>query len=270
MLGIKTAPPYKTPRIAGFLPPNPTKNTGVHFLRGPLGTRRSAGWRIGLLFPRNKSGGFTIVELTVVIVVTSILLLAFLGIFTNYFVIISKNNAHMDMTVSSQNLLRSTVDTIRVGGGVRQSNSITDANAPSGGWNTSNTDFVIIIASPALDASRNYIIDSSTGSPYMNELVYYKSGSTLLQRALAHPDASGNSLKTSCPASQATPTCPEDKTLAEYVKTMVFTLYDQDNNPTTDPLLAQSVKIDLGMERTSFGSTFSLDNSIRVTLRNRF
>ncbi|HCM51906.1 TPA: hypothetical protein DIS56_02115, partial [Candidatus Saccharibacteria bacterium] len=61
-----------------------------------------------------------------------------------------------------------------------------------------------------------------------------------------------------------------DKTLAEYVKTMVFTLYDQDNNSTNDPLAAQSVKIDLGMERTSFGSTFSLDNSIRVTLRNRF
>ena len=214
--------------------------------------------------------GFTTVELIVVVSVTSIMFLAFLGIFTNYFVIITKNNAQMDMTVNSQNLLRSTVDTLRVGGGVRQSNTIADANAPPGGWNTSNDDFVIVIASPALDSNRNYIINEDTGSPYMNELVYFKDGDRLTQRALAHPDAAGNSLQTSCPQAQASPTCPADKKLAEYVKTMVFTLYDQDNNSTNDPLAAQSVKIDLGMERTSFGSTFSLDNSIRVTLRNRF
>lgn len=217
-----------------------------------------------------KSKGFTTVELMVVVTVTSIMLLAFLAIFTNYFVIITKNNAQMDMTVNSQNLLRSTVDTLRVGGGVRQSNSISDPNAPPGGWNTSNANFVIIIASPALNSSHNYIIDEATGSPYMNELVYFKDGDNLKQRALANPDAVGNSLQTSCPAALASPTCPADKVLAEFVKTMVFTLYDQDNNSTTDPLLAQSVKIDLGMERTSFGSTFTLDNSIRVTLRNRF
>ena len=128
----------------------------------------------------------------------------------------------------------------------------------------------MVFASQVLDSNRNYIINEDTGSPYMNELVYFKDGDRLTQRALAHPDAAGNSLQTSCPQAQASPTCPADKTLAEYVKTMVFTLYDQDNNSTNDPLAAQSVKIDLGMERTSFGSTFSLDNSIRVTLRNRF
>ena len=217
-----------------------------------------------------KLKGFTTVELIVVVSVTSIMYLAFLGIFTNYFVVITKNNVQMDMTVSSQNLLRSTVDTLRVGGGVRVSNTISDPNAPSGGWNTSNANFVIVIASPALDSNHDYIIDEATGSPYMNELVYFKDGDNLEQRALAHPDAAGNSLLTSCPEDQASPACPADKILADYVKTMVFTLYDQDGSLTNDPLLTQLVKIDLGMERISFGSTYTLDNSISVTLRNRF
>lgn len=188
----------------------------------------------------------------------------------NYLVITTRTNATIDMSVSSQNLLRATVEAIRLGDGVRQTNSITDPNAPSGGWNTSNTNFVIVIASPATDSSRNYIIDPLTGSPYMNELVYYKDGTNLMERILANPGATGNTTTTTCPPSLSSSSCPPDKLLGEYINDMTFTLYDQDNNLTTDPSLARSVKIDLNMQRTSFGTNFSLGNSIRVTLRNRF
>ena len=174
------------------------------------------------------------------------------------------------MTASSQNLLRTTVESLRFGDGVRQSNTISDPNAPSGGWSTSDTNFVIIIASPALDSSHNYIIDPGTGSPYMNELVYYKSGSSLLERTLANPGATGDTLKTSCPASLATSSCPADKDLADFVTSMTFTLYDQDAALTTDTTQARSIKIDLTMSRQLFGTPISLSNSIRVTLRNRF
>ena len=214
--------------------------------------------------------GFTLIELLVIITVTSILALVFLDTITNFYSVITRNNAAIDLTTTSQNLLRSTVETLRVGDGVRQTNSISDANAPSGGWSTSNSNFVIIIASPALDTSRNYIINPDTGSPYMNELVYYKNGALLIQRTLANPDAAGNSLKTSCPPEIATANCPADKQLAEYVKNMVFTLYDQDDIATNDPLTARSMKIDLAMERDLSGAPLTLNNSIRVTLRNRF
>lgn len=222
-----------------------------------------------LLTPK-KSLGFTIPELVVIIAVTGILGTAFFGGISNFFALMSRANAATDLTTSSQNLLRSTVETLRVGGGVRQTNTITDANAPVGGWNTSNANFVIVIASPAQDASREYIIDPQTGSPYMNELVYFKDGEKLMRRTLAHPDATGNSQTTSCPEGLASPTCPADKVLAEYVQDMVFTLYDQDNNSTVDPLAAFSIKIDLAMERDVAGEPITLDNSIRVTLRNRF
>ncbi len=214
--------------------------------------------------------GMTVVELVIGISIGSILFLAFMAAMTNHFTLISKNNASIDMAANSQNLLRATVEALRVGQGVRQTNTIADPNAPSGGWNTSNTSFVIVIATPALDSAHNYIIDPSTGEPYMNELVYYKNGSSLMERQLANPSASGNTLLTSCPASSSSPFCPPDKTLADYVQTMAFTLYDQDNNLTTDPTLARLIKIDLSLQRTVFGSPVSLNNSIQVTLRNRF
>ncbi len=219
---------------------------------------------------RLSPDGFTLVELLVVISVLSVIGVAFLGMSANYFVIINRNNLLSEMTVSSQNLLRSTVENLRFGDGVRQTNQITDANSPSGGWNTSNSNFVIIIAVPAIDSSHNYIIDPDTGSPYMNELVYYKNGTTLMERKLANPGATGNSLTTSCPPNLASSSCPSDITLASYVKSMVFTLYDQDAVQTSTAANARSVNIALIMERGVPGKPINLTTNMRVTLRNRF
>src|SRR5512146_1375133 len=132
--------------------------------------------------------GFTLVELMVSVTVMAIIGVVFLGLTANYFVVITRNNELAEMTINSQNLLRTTVENIRLGDGVRQTNQINDPNAPSGGWNTNNSAFVIVIAVPALNSSHNYIIDPGTGSPYMNELVYYKSGTDLMERILANPN----------------------------------------------------------------------------------
>ncbi len=216
-----------------------------------------------------NNAGFTIVELLISIALIGIIAVSLLAIITNYLVLITRNNILVDMTVDSQNLLRVTVEELRYGAGVRQTNAIADPSAPSG-WNTSNTNFVIIIAVPALDSARNYIIDTATGNPYNNELVYFKQGSVLYKRTLAHPDAAGNILKTSCPAASASPSCPADRVLNEATKDMAFTLYDQDDAVTTDALLARSIKIDLVLERDTFGDPLVLNNSIRTTLRNQF
>ena len=217
-----------------------------------------------------NQAGFTIVELLVAISLIATISVGLISVFTNYLAIITRNNVLVDMTATSQNLLRSTVEELRYGAGVRQTNTINDPNGPSGGWNTTNTNFVIIIAVPAVDASGAYIIDTTTGQPYNNELVYFKQDLTLYKRTLAHGSAAGNKLITSCPSATASSTCPPDRKLAENVKDMEFILYDQDNALTSDTLLARSVKIDLRLERDTFGDPLSLDNSIRVTLRNNF
>jgi len=216
------------------------------------------------------ASGFTLVEVTVVVTLLSIVGVVFLGFATNYFVVISRTNQLTEMTVGSQNLLRSTVENIRLGDGVRQTNAIPDSNAPAGGWNTSNSNFVIIIAVPAFDTSRNYIIDPATGSPYMDELVYYKQGTTLMERKLANPGAVGDRLHTTCPPASATSSCQSDIELAKYVNSMLFTLYDQDGVTTTIPAEARSVKITLNMQRNAPGQPLNLTTNMQVTLRNRF
>lgn len=217
-----------------------------------------------------KQQGYTIPELVVSISLLGIISVSILAIIMNYFVVITRNNTIVDMTTDAQNLLRSTVEELRYGAGVRQTNTISDANGPSGGWNTSNSSFVIIIAMPTTDSSGNYIIDSLTGGPYNNEFVYFKSGTTLYKRTLANPSAIGNIETTSCPSASASSTCPADTKLIENVNNMVFTLFDQDDVSTTNALLARSVKIDLTMQRDTFGSPLVLSNNIRVTLRNTF
>ncbi len=218
----------------------------------------------------NNQKGFTLVELLITISLFGIISVTFLGAITIYFANITRNNASIDMTVNSQNLLRSTVDELRYSAGVRQTNTISDPNGPGGGWNTSNSAFVIIIAKPAEDSSRNYIINPLTGVPYINELVYFKQGATLYRRTLANSSAPDNSSRTTCPATSASASCPADSKLIEYLDDMVFTLYDQDDAPTTNTALARSVKIDLFMKRDTFGDPLLLQNNIRVTLRNNY
>lgn len=218
---------------------------------------------------RGQQDGFTIVELLISISVTGILMVGVLAATTNYYVLITRTNIRIDMSNDSQNLLRSTVEAIRYGAGVRQSNTITDANAPVGGWATSNAAFVIIIAVPSKDSLGNFITDPATGSPYTNELVYYKSDSILYRRTLANPGATGNTTATTCPP-PGTSGCSADTKLLENLSDMSFVLYDQDDIITTTATEARSVKINLSMARDTFGEPITINNGIRVTLRNVF
>ena len=215
-----------------------------------------------------NTAGFTLVELTMTIGLMAVLAIGFMAIFTNYLVTNTRLNASIAMTGDSQALLRTMVEELRYGAGVRQTNTIVDPNGPGGGWNTGNTNFVIITAVPATDSDNEYIIDPLTGGPYLNEFVYYKQNTDLYKRTLAHPGAAGNTKTTSCPTK--TPSCPADRKLVENLDAINFTLYDQDNLQTGVAALARSVKIDLGLSKKTFGAPVRFDNSIRVTLRNNF
>jgi hypothetical protein len=211
--------------------------------------------------------GFTIVELNVMLVVGALVLLTVGSIFTNYLVLITRNNLYVEMTADSQNLLRSMVEELRYGAGIRQANTIADPHMPAG-WNTNNDDFVIVIAVPVKDANNDYIIDTETGSAYKNEYVYYKNGGDLYKRVLADTNASGNNAVTTCPPDQVRPACPSDIKLVDGIDSVVFQLFDQDNIGTTDPLLARSINIYVALFRDTFGEPVRVDNNMRITLRN--
>lgn len=91
-----------------------------------------------------------------------------------------------------------------------------------------------------------------------------------MERILANPNATGDTLHTTCPPALATPSCLADTQLATYVSSMTFSFYDQNAAATTTASLARSVEINLTMQRNAPISPLTLSNSIRVTLRNRF
>lgn len=216
----------------------------------------------------HSSKGFTAVEMIIIVVVTGLLVAPVIGGMFFFYGGTVANSMQAQLGVEAQNILRSMTEELRVSSGVRANNTISDANAPGGGWTTSNENLVLIISTPALDSDNNFILNTTTGNPYHNEIIYFADDDTLYKRYLAHPDAAGNTTKTSCPAALATASCPADVKMSENFKTMNFVFYDQDNALTSVLTNARSIKMTVSMEKKAFGRTIDFDNNIRVTIRN--
>lgn len=221
---------------------------------------------------KNSQHGLTIVELLITITLIGLLIGPVLGGMFYFYGGTVANNRRASLGLEAQTILRAISQELLVSAGVRSQGTIDDPNKPDT-WQTSNADLVMIIATPALDNNNDFIMDTATGKPYLNELVYYADGSSLYKRTLAHPDAAGNGVATSCTQNASTASCgtgyPDDKILSEDFKNMNFTFYDQDNVVITSNLAnARSIEMFITMEGRAFGSTITLQNDYRVTLRN--
>lgn len=138
----------------------------------------------------------------------------------------------------------------------------------------------------SVNASGQYIMNGT--QPYEDEYVLYLSGSgkSLMQRSLANAAATGNKLKTSCPASLATATCPADKVIATNLasvdmryfsrtgNTIDYTsIFDTNTNSYAGPdfTVVEVVELQLNLSaKPTFQKTNSTSNStiIRIALRD--
>lgn len=217
-----------------------------------------------------EQAGVTIVELLVVIGIASALFVSFMTVSVYLYGDTVRSSLYSQLAVESQAVLRSVVEELRQSSSIRTNNANYDANAPSGGWTTSNQNLILIISSPALNSSNEFIIDPLTGNPYQNEIVYFNANGTLYKRYITNSSASGNTRKTTCPIAIASSTCPPDIQLSSNFKTMSFVFYDQDDAVTTVIPDARSILLRVNMERRTFGKTLTFDNSMRVTIRNTY
>jgi len=215
----------------------------------------------------DNTRGFTITELLIAVVVGSMLAMTVLSISLFYFSDIMRSQAEANLTLESQNLLNATVNDLKVAANIRETNLITDDSNPTG-WNTSNPNHILIVATPALDSSNDFIIDDSMGEPFMNERIYFEVEGTLYRRTLADPLAPANASATTCPILLVTPTCPPDAELTQNYDDMSFILYDQNNAETMLATEARSVEMTVIMSRKAFGNTIDSVNTTRVTMRN--
>lgn len=216
---------------------------------------------------RNQAG-FTVVELATTTAIASMLILTFVTVSLYMYGDTIRATLYSQLATESQNILRSVVEELRQSSSIRSSNANPDPNAPGGGWSTSNSNLILIISTPALDSSNNFIMNSDTGYPYQNEIVYFVSGNTLYKRTLVDTNATGNAEQRSCPITLQSATCPADIVMSQNFNTLNFVFYDQNDAVTTTIANARSIKLILQMQKQSFGKTLHFDNTIRITIRN--
>jgi type II secretory pathway pseudopilin PulG len=215
-----------------------------------------------------KVEGFTITELVISITVAGFLTMALFAATFYYYANSQQAGATADLAIEAENILTQMTEDIRLSDAISTTNAITDAHSPGGGWVTSDPSNIIIIENPAIDSNRNIIYNSSTGSPYRNEFIYFLNGTSMYKRILANPSATGNITKTTCPTGYVTPTCPADRLFSSNVSNLTFTFYDSSDNTTANATLARSVLLTVNMAKRVYGRNVVLNNSTRVTLRN--
>lgn len=217
---------------------------------------------------RLNQAGLTVVELLVVIGISSVLLVVFTTISISLYGDTVRSSLYAQLAGESQSVLRSVVEELRQSSAIQSNNQNPDTNAPGGTWTTSNTNLILIISTPALNSSNNFIINPGTGYPYNNEIVYFTAGKNLYKRFLANPSALGNARQTTCPHASASSSCPPDILMSSNFEDLNFVFYDQDDVVTTTISSARSIKLFIQMERRTFGKTLTFDNNIRITMRN--
>lgn len=144
---------------------------------------------------------------------------------------------------------------------------------------------VIYYRRPSVSAT-GYIMNGT--QPYDDEYILYLDGTTksLKQRILVNPNATGDKVKTTCPAAYVTSTCPADKTIATDVSSIGMRYFSRTGNTIdytsiTDPntglyagpdfTAVEVVEFTLNLTKKPFlqQSNTTINNTvIRVALRN--
>lgn len=191
-----------------------------------------------------QQAGFSLVEMIIVVVMTTFLSMIIFGMGYQYLKQAASLNAKSNFYMDRLNISDYLRSNIGLSSGLLNQNSIADSQTlvpdPDDTTNThwklmhaipgthGNTGAITPIVYYSQDATR---IDGTTiengASAYQNEFVLYHDGPTseLRVRSLAHPDAVGNRLQTTCTTESST--CRKDKVLLTGVQTVETTYFSR-------------------------------------------
>ena len=197
-----------------------------------------------------KQDGFTIPELLIMMIVTSILTIAVISFSMNYWSAAAKlQNSSITLTsrLNAGDALR---DALNVSSGLISQNGIADSHAgypdPTAGASywlalhaqpksipmpaSGTITPVFYFQAPSVDTSRNFIMNGQLS--YKDEFVLYLDGSTktLKLRSLINPNATADRLKTSCPPLYISATCPADRIYSEDVAAVDTKFFSRSGN----------------------------------------
>lgn len=217
---------------------------------------------------KKAQGGFTLVELLVVMIIMGILSLTLANFITTWLQASSLSQARANLLTNAEDALDTVTNDIKLSGSADQNNRWPDANGPGGdqfGWTSGSQ--VLVLAKAAVDSGNNIIF--SDPAKYISQKdneVYYLSGSTLYRRTLAS-DSSNDAAVTTCPPSNTTSSCPADETVATGISSLSFTYYDASENVVT-PANARSVQVSITLSSAQGGQTAHASYTARMVFRN--
>lgn len=198
---------------------------------------------------RRSQAGFTIPELLIMMIVTSILTVLVITFAMNYWGAAARLQNSSTTLVSRLNAGDALRDSLNVASGLISENSLPDSNAgytdPTDGPNywlklhaipknipmpAAGITPVFYFQAPSTDTSRNFIMNGTQA--YQDEFVLYLDGSskTLKVRNLINSSAPGDRLKTSCPPAVASDTCPADRIFSENVSSVDVRYFSRSGN----------------------------------------
>lgn len=217
---------------------------------------------------KKAQGGFTLVELLVVMIIMGILSLTLANFITTWLQQASLSQARANLLTNAEDALDTVTNDIKLSGSADQNNRWADANGPGGnqfGWASGSQ--VLVLAKAAVDSSHNIIFsDPAKYISQKDDEIYYLSGSTLYRRTLTS-SASNDAAVTTCPPADASQSCPADQTVATGVSSLTFTYYDADEN-VVSPSDARSVQIAITLSSAQGGQSARASYTARMVFRN--
>lgn len=256
---------------------------------------------------KRDESGFTIAELLVVIILTSILTLIVMLFTFDLWRSSAIQEADNDTLVTRFNASDTLREFIGTSSGMIIQNSIADSHAMVPDTNIAGGNFwlpihaipstisvgangtytpVVYFKRYSVDSGKKYIMNGS--KPYEDEYVLYLDGSAknLMMRTLVNSSATGDASKTTCPPASASASCPADRVIASSISTIATRYFSRTGNlidytSITDPNTGQYAGPDFPAvevleftvnlsKKPAYSSTNPVSNStvIRIALRN--
>lgn len=214
-----------------------------------------------------RQDGFTIIELSIALAISGLIIVALFSTVINRFVEIRRIDARSNMQVDARNVLQVIGDDLKEANAVDPTPRWADSNEPNTGWESNQT--TLIVASPAFDNSDNPLfIDPNQYITHNDNHIYYLSGTDIYRRILRNPVAN-NKAVTTCPPQEETQACPADRLIASNVESLEFSYNDAEGAAVSDQSLARSVRIKLTLAQEIYSEEESLTRSVEVVMRNQ-
>jgi prepilin-type N-terminal cleavage/methylation domain-containing protein len=211
--------------------------------------------------------GYTLIEVTIALVVTGVLIFSILNFTVNTLVQYAETEVRSRMLSEAQIALDIANNDIRLSASADDSNRWPDDNAPNNEFGWQSDSDTLVLATAAEDNDGNILFaDPSEYISHKNNIVYYISSGSLYKRVIAAP-AAGNSATTTCPPAEATESCPADKELMQDVETFVVKYIDGIGNEVS-PTNARSIELSVELYTERFSRPISVNYTTGMVFRN--